>query len=193
MLHLFSETKNFTLNEVNIQQGISLIYFWKDKNNRAVYTPALPADSCLLWTFCSCPLLNIWESLTDVHHFRELQHILLLSNSETLNLLWFFFSKHQWEMFLFYTAPLLTKLTSCEHTCLWKTFQRSLPICWQASTWRTFWSVQYLSEGKLLYTPSPANLNIWFSSAFIPCWEENKAARSRTMILRLECTPMLTE
>lgn len=30
-------------------------------------------------------------------------------------------------------------------------------------------------EGKLLYTPSLANLNIWFSGAFSPHWEEKQS------------------
>lgn len=67
----------------------------------------------------------------------------------------------------------------------WSILQKRLPICRPASAWRTLWSVQ--SEGKLLYTPSSANLNIWLSSAFSPRWEKNKAARSRTTIPRLEC------
>lgn len=57
-----------------------------------------------------------------------------------------------------------------------KTSNLSAGLLRTAFAWRTFWSVQYLSEGKLLYTPSPANSNILFSSAFSPRWEKNKAA-----------------
>lgn len=162
---------------------------------------------CLLWTFS--PPFNIWKG-KDGHHFGGHYNFYFLI--EFKNLEFALFSKgyaylnRQGQMrnaFILYfslgdcrsTPEKTILLKTCMSLKLssGKTSNLSAGLLRTASAWRTFWSVQYLSEGKLLYTPSPANLNIWFSSAFSPRWEKNKAARRRTTIPRLECTPKLTE